>query len=169
LGALDQAGHIQARQIYLFTFTSSSVGSFDGPARQALFPALAPRAVLPNALLWKGAALIGLTLSGIAIAAMGAAGAFYADAASFLAVVTALLFMRSRAAVPVVERARSDFPGRRGNLRDHLAHDMRVPGIVRSRLHELEKEAMEHVIASKKPRTNATLAGTILKDYLREE
>ena len=109
LGALDQAGHIQAWQIYLFTFISSSVGSFDGPARQALFPALVPRAVLPNAvalnsLLWKGAALIGPTLGGIAIAAMGTAGAFYANAASFLAVVIALLLMRSVAAVPTVQR-----------------------------------------------------------------
>jgi MFS family permease len=109
LGALDQAGHIQAWQIYLFTFISSAVGSFDGPARQALFPALVPRAVLPNAvalnsLLWKGAALIGPTLGGIAIAAMGTAGAFYANAVSFLAVVIALLLMRSSAAVPVVQR-----------------------------------------------------------------
>ena len=109
LGALDQAGHIQAWQIYLFTFISSSVGSFDGPARQALFPQLVPRAVLPNAvalnsLLWKGAALIGPTLGGIAIAAMGTAGAFYANAVSFLAVVIALLLMHSRAAAPVVKR-----------------------------------------------------------------
>src|SRR5690242_3107041 len=109
LGILDHVGHIQAWHIYLFTFISSSVGSFDGPARQALFPALVPRAVLPNAvalnsLLWKGAALIGPTLGGIAIAAMGTAGAFYANAASFLAVVIALLLMRSHAAVPTVQR-----------------------------------------------------------------
>jgi MFS family permease len=109
LGALDQAGHIQAWQIYLFTFISSSVGSFDGPARQALFPQLVPRAVLPNAvalnsLLWKGAALIGPTFGGIAIAAMGTAGAFYANAVSFLAVVIALLLMRSCPAAPVVQR-----------------------------------------------------------------
>src|SRR5262245_15072938 len=100
LGVLDQAGHIQAWQIYLFTFISSSLGSFDGPARQALFPSLVPRSVLPNAvalnsLLWKGAALLGPTLGGIAIAAMGTAGAFYANAASFLVVVIALLLIRT--------------------------------------------------------------------------
>ena len=109
LGILDQAGHIQAWQIYLFTFISSSVGSFDGPARQALFPSLIPRAVLPNAvalnsLLWKGAALLGPTLGGIAIAAMGTAGAFYANAASFLVVVVALLLMR--ASSPPAEQRR---------------------------------------------------------------
>jgi MFS family permease len=112
LGILDHAGHIQAWQIYLFTFISSSVGSFDGPARQALFPSLVPRAVLPNAialnsLLWKGAALIGPTLGGIAIAAMGTAGAFYANAVSFLAVVIALLLMHAPS--PPVEKRRHFF------------------------------------------------------------
>jgi len=108
LGLLDQAGHIQAWQIYLFTFISSSVGSFDGPARQSLFPSLVPRSVLPNAvalnsLLWKGAALIGPTLGGIAIAAMGTAGAFYANGLSFLVVVIALLLMRAPS-VPTAKR-----------------------------------------------------------------
>jgi len=112
LGILDHVGHIQAWQIYLFTFISSSVGSFDGPARQALFPSLVPRSVLPNAvalnsLLWKGAALLGPTLGGIAIAAMGTAGAFYANAASFLAVVIALLLMR--ASSPPAEKRRHFF------------------------------------------------------------
>lgn len=109
LGVLDYAGQIQVWQIYLFTFISASVGSFDGPARQALFPSLIPRSVLPNAvalnsLLWKGAALIGPTLGGIAISAMGTAGAFFANAASFLAVVVALLLMR--ASSPAREKQR---------------------------------------------------------------
>ena len=109
VGMLDQSGHIQAWHIYLFTFTSASVGSFDGPARQALFPSLVPRAVLPNAvalnsLLWKGAALLGPTLGGIAISAMGTSGAFFANAASFLAVVVALLLMRAPS--PAVEKRR---------------------------------------------------------------
>ena len=109
LGMLDYAGHIQAWQIYLFTFISSSVGSFDGPARQALFPTLIPRAVLPsavalNSLLWKGAALLGPTLGGITISAMGTAGAFFANAASFVAVVIALLLMH--ASSPAREKQR---------------------------------------------------------------
>src|SRR3989442_7572296 len=100
LGVLDQWGHIQAWQIYYLTFISALVGSFDGPARQALFPSLIPRAVLPNAvalnsLLWKGAALLGPSLGVIAISLMGPAGAFYINAVSFLAVVIALLLMRA--------------------------------------------------------------------------
>jgi MFS family permease len=103
LAILDHAGNVQAWQIYAFTFLSAAVGSLDGPARQALFPSLVPRSVLPNAvalnsLLWKGAALLGPTLGGVAISLMGTAGAFYANAASFLAVVVALLLMRATAA-----------------------------------------------------------------------
>lgn len=105
LGVLDHSGQIQAWQIYAFTFVSSMVGSFDGPARQSLFPSLVPRAVLPNAvalnsLLWKGAALIGPTLGGVAISLMGTAGAFYANAASFFVVVIALLLMRTSSQAP---------------------------------------------------------------------
>ncbi len=102
LGLLDHSGHIQPWHIYLFTFLSSSVGAFDGPARQAMFPSLVPRAALPNAvalnsLLWKGSALIGPSLGGIAISLMGTAGAFYANAASYLVVVIMLLLLRVKA------------------------------------------------------------------------
>jgi MFS family permease len=103
LAILDNSGSIQAWQIYAFTFISAAVGSFDGPARQALFPSLVPRSALPNAialnsLLWKGAALIGPSLGGIAISVLGTSGAFYANAASFLVVVIALIMMRSSTA-----------------------------------------------------------------------
>ena len=109
LGMLDYSGQIQVWQIYFFTFISGSVGCFDGPVRQALFPSLVPRAVLPNAvalnaLLWKGAALLGPTLGGIAISLMGTAGAFFANATSFLVVVVALLLMRAPS--PAQERRR---------------------------------------------------------------
>ena len=100
LGILDQSGKIQPWQIYALTFVSATVGSLDGPARQALFPLLVPRSALPsavalNSLLWKGAALLGPSLGGVAIGLMGISGAFYANAASFLVVVIALLMMRT--------------------------------------------------------------------------
>ena len=109
LGLLNYTGHIEAWQIYAFTFVSGAVGTFDGPARQALFPSLIPRAVLPNAvalnsLLWKGAALLGPSIGGIAISAMGMSGAFFANAASFLAVVAALIMMHTPS--PAVEKRR---------------------------------------------------------------
>jgi MFS family permease len=99
LGVLDHSGRIEAWHIYLSTFLNACVGSFDGPARQALFPNLVPRSALSsavalNSLLWKGSALLGPFLAGIAISWMGTAGAFYANAASYVAVVIAILLMR---------------------------------------------------------------------------
>ena len=103
LGILDQTGLIQVWHIYTLTLLSAVVNTLDGPARQALFPSLIPRSVLPNAivlnsLLWKGSVLLGPALGGIAISTVGTDGAFYANAASFLAVVLALLFMRTSSA-----------------------------------------------------------------------
>jgi len=102
LGLLDHSDNIRPWHIYAITFLSAAVGSCDGPARQALFPSLIPREVLPNAvalnaILWKGAALLGPMLGGIAISLIGTSGAFYANAASFLAVIVALLMMRQHA------------------------------------------------------------------------
>ena len=122
LAVLDQSGSIQTWQIYAFTFISASVGSFDGPARQSLFPSLVPRAVLPNAvalnsLLWKGAALLGPTLGGIAISVMETSGAFYANGASFLVVVVALLLMRT--ASPMGEKRHEFFSEKKRGISLH--------------------------------------------------
>jgi MFS family permease len=108
LGILAQTGLIRVWHIYALTFVSAVVGIVDGPARQALYPSLVPSSVLPNAialnaLLWKGTVLLGPSLAGIAISAIGTDGAFYANAVSFLAVVLALALMRrpsERAAKP---------------------------------------------------------------------
>jgi MFS family permease len=110
LGILDQSGKIEPWQIYALTFVSATVGSLDGPARQALFPSLVPRSALPsavalNSLLWKGAALLGPSLGGIAISMMGTSGAFYANAVSFFVVVIALLLMRASSSAGEKRRA----------------------------------------------------------------
>lgn len=103
LGVLAHTGRIQVWHIYVFTSLSAVVGTLDAPARQALYPNLIPRSLLPNAialnsLLWKGTALLGPSLAGIAISTVGTDGAFYANAASFLAVVIALLMMQTTTA-----------------------------------------------------------------------
>jgi MFS family permease len=102
LGVLDQTGRIEVWHIYAITAASAVVNTLDGPARQALYPSLVPSSALPNAIalnsiLWKGTALIGPSLAGIAISTVGTDGAFYANGASFLAVVIALLLMKTRA------------------------------------------------------------------------
>lgn len=116
LAVLAQTELIQVWHIYGLTVVSAVVGTLDGPARQAIYPSLVPRAVLPNAialnsLLWKGTALLGPSLAGIAISAIGTDGAFYANALSFLAVVFALALMR--------------IPATRGSQAGDFMHELR--------------------------------------------
>ncbi|HWP58010.1 MAG TPA: MFS transporter [Candidatus Acidoferrales bacterium] len=119
LGILDHSGHIAVWHIYGLTLVTAVVRSVDAPARQALVPSLVPRFALPNAialnsLLWKGTILLGPALAGIAISTVGTDGAFFANALSFVAVVIALVLMRSSAPAR---------PASRGFLRD-LRHGL---------------------------------------------
>lgn len=105
LGFLVQTGAVRAWHIYLFTLANGFVRAVEGPCRQALYPSLVPRSALANAvalnsLLWKGTMLVGPALGGAAIAGIGIDGAFYANGASFLAVVAALTSMRTSSRVP---------------------------------------------------------------------
>jgi MFS family permease len=95
--------------LYLLAFTSAAAMSFDAPARQALVPLLVPRERLANALAlnvlaWDVAAIAGPALGGLVIAHVSVAAAFWVDAASYLAVVAALLAMRRDLPVPKLER-----------------------------------------------------------------
>lgn len=112
LGVLDHSENIQLWQIYAVTFLSAAVSSCDGPARQALFPTLVPEPVLPNAvalnsILMKGPALIGPLLAGAVISLIGTHGAFYANAASYICTVIALLLMRTPTPAPALAKQRA--------------------------------------------------------------
>jgi MFS family permease len=74
--------------------------AFDSPARQALIPSLVPRNRIPaamslNILTGNVADVIGPAIGGFAIALIGVAGAYALNAASFVAVILAVQFMRS--------------------------------------------------------------------------
>ena len=89
--------------VYAMVILAAVVGAFEMLARQALIPSLVPAEILPNALslniiAWQLATIVGPTLAGILIAWGGVAPVYWIDAASFLAVLLALLLMRSRAA-----------------------------------------------------------------------
>ncbi len=99
LAVLISAGVVQIWQIVLISFLSGVVNAFDQPSRQALIPDLVRRedlakAVALNSSAWQGASLFGPTLAGLTVATVGIAGAFYANAFSFLAVVLALFMMK---------------------------------------------------------------------------
>ncbi len=93
--------------IYLVAALSASFGAFDLPARQALTPTLVPPEDLPNAysvgsLVFQFGSILGPALTGVVIARLGLAWAYWFNAVSFLAVIAALLAMRLK---PVVIRA----------------------------------------------------------------
>lgn len=95
--------------LYAFAFVTAGAAAFDSPARQAIIPSLVPRARLANALTLNvvaqdTAAVLGPTLGGIIIGTLGAPAAFWLNAVSFFAVVTALALMRARPPVPNVPR-----------------------------------------------------------------
>lgn len=91
-----------------FAALTAAASAFESPASQAFIPALVPRAVLANALTLNvlssdTVAVVGPAIGGVVIAAFGASAAFWLDAASFFAVVAALVVIRTRVAAPKVE------------------------------------------------------------------
>jgi MFS family permease len=87
--------------IYAIVAVAGIASAFEMPARQAIIPNLVPPDVLPNALslniiAWQLATIVGPTVAGILIAWGGVAPVYWVDAASFLAVVVAVLLMRTR-------------------------------------------------------------------------
>lgn len=111
-----------------FNLLSGIIGAFDAPARQAMLPDLVPpedlsSAVALSSAAWQGAAMIGPALAGLLVGTLGIAGAFYVNAASYLAVLAALLLMRG---VPDrVERRRPE--GFFQDFVDGLRHAVRSP------------------------------------------
>ena len=98
LGLLTKIEQISLWHIYALTAVQAVAIAFDSPARQALVPNLVPARDLPNAFSMNSIALqtgsiLGPALSGFAIAAMGQAAVYYINAASFLAVILALILI----------------------------------------------------------------------------
>jgi predicted MFS family arabinose efflux permease len=83
-----------------FALLAGTSTAFEQPARQAILPDLVKREHLTNAIalhdsVWQGSALIGPALAGVAMAAIGTAGAFFANTLGYLSVLIALLLMRN--------------------------------------------------------------------------
>ena len=109
LAAMTAAGSVNLPLVYAIVFLSATFGAVANPTRQALVPALVPRAEMAGAmamstLSFQVAGVAGPALGGILIGQFGVAAAYAVDAASFAAVVAALLAMRTRP--PVSPQAR---------------------------------------------------------------
>jgi MFS family permease len=100
LGILTAAGVIRFWMIPLFVFGSSATLSFDMPARNALAASLVPKEHLMNAValqsaVFNGASILGPALAGLALSRIGYSGNFFLNAASYSAVLAALLLLRA--------------------------------------------------------------------------
>jgi MFS family permease len=100
LGILTAAGMIRFWMIPLFVLGSSATLSFDMPARNALAASLVPKEHLMNAValqsaVFNGASILGPALAGLALSRIGYSGNFFLNAASYSAVLAALLLLRA--------------------------------------------------------------------------
>lgn len=117
LGLLTLTGQIRLGWIYLLTAIQAVAISFDLPARQSIVPNLLPREDLPSAFSMTSIAadlgsIIGPALSGLAIAAMGLFSVYLINAASFLAVIAALLMIGPVAQQAARREAHNDLRAR---------------------------------------------------------
>jgi MFS family permease len=86
--------------IYLLTAVASGAVAFDTPARQALMPTLVPPQDFPNAvslgiIVFNLALIVGPPIAGLLLASYSPAAVYGANALSFLAVIYALIAMRT--------------------------------------------------------------------------
>lgn len=100
LAALIFSGNVKVWHIFVLSFLTGSAQSFSGPAYISLLPLLVKREDLPNAIAMNSmqfnlARVIGPVLAGAALLAWGAAVCFLVNGLSFIAVIIALLMIRS--------------------------------------------------------------------------
>jgi MFS family permease len=99
LAVLVQFKVIQVWMLFVLVFMSGTAMAFDIPVRQAFIVELVGKKDLPNAIalnstLFNATRFLGPALGGVIIAAVGMANCFFINAASFLAVLLALVLIK---------------------------------------------------------------------------
>jgi MFS family permease len=122
LAALTLAGIITVADILVLQMVQGVINAFDTPARQAFVSEMVEdRAHLPNAIalnssMVNASRIVGPSIGGIIIAAVGEGWCFAIDAVSYVAVIASLLAMR------LAER---EIPRRAARMREELATGFR--------------------------------------------
>lgn len=98
---LTHAGLVSMPLLYAFCVLAGIATALSNPARQAMIPTLVPESALARALglsvsSWQLATVLGPTVGGIVLGAYGADVVYLLDAASFVAMIVALLLIRPR-------------------------------------------------------------------------
>ncbi len=118
LAVLTISGHIEVWHIIVLSVFQGLISAFDVPARQAFVVEMVegkddlPNAIALNSSLVNGARLIGPSIAGLLVAAVGEGWCFAVDSVSYIAVIGSLLAM-------TVVRAERVVPER--NVRADLA------------------------------------------------
>jgi MFS family permease len=112
LFVLSASGHAQYWEVLLAALAAGTINVFDVPCRQAFVIEMVGRQDLMNAIalnssVFNGAAVIGPSVAGVIIAAVGVPICFLANSVSYLAAVAALLLMRN---LPTVVRQAQEQP-----------------------------------------------------------
>lgn len=115
LGLLAGTGAVTITHVYLLAISLGIINALDAPLRQSFASELVPTPQLPNAIALVAMVqnlgrIVGPALGGVVIAALGVEAAFLVNAASFAAILYALLRLRS------ADIERKPVAGRRGML-----------------------------------------------------
>lgn len=95
LGLLTVTGLVQLWHVYSFALLLGCVTAVDTPARQTFNEADLSNAVALNSTSFNAARLIGPAVAGVLIAGVGSGWVFLINAASFVAVLCSLCFLRT--------------------------------------------------------------------------
>lgn len=127
LFALDATEVVRVWHVYLLSFLTGIVGAADMPTRQAFFLEMVGPEDLTNAMslntaTFTGSRIVGPVIAGAMIGTVGTAPVFLVNAVTYLAVVVALLAMRTSELHPRERAARA-----RGQVREALRYVRRTP------------------------------------------
>ena len=107
---LSSSGHAMYWEVLIAAAATGTINTFDVPTRQAFVVEMVGKQDLMNAIalnssVFNGAAVVGPSVAGVLIGAVGVPFCFLANSASYLAAVAALLLMRN---LPAVVREQHD-------------------------------------------------------------
>ncbi|WP_374113784.1 MFS transporter [Microbacterium sp. zg.B96] len=107
IGSLLLAGVMTLPLMYAFALLLGVVAAFDNPSRQAFVSDLVTRenasnAVALNAASFNGARMIGPAVAGVLIVVVGTGWVFFVNAVTFIAMIVALLLIRTGELIPRV-------------------------------------------------------------------
>lgn len=105
LGALTLSGFVTILHIAILAFLLGVVNALDVPARQTFVAEMVERrrlasAIALNAAAFNSSRILGPSVAGILIALVGTGGTFLINAASFIAVILSLMWIRINVAPP---------------------------------------------------------------------